>query len=426
MKKSITPPPSFEDIRVRILRSFATIAIISSFSVFFAFSLWLVWQSNLQVGKQLELYQSIVERHYRLSPTNVLTLSDNIHVYFEQQKDVQTLPEENLLELDTIAFSGENLLITESRSFYPDIIAYHFSFVDQGKRISAYIAMDTVDDDAIIDSWDVLMIAAMVLMFSLITILRFALKRVFIQLMVPITSLIDQLNNKAETFSLSDDSVTELQQLAAHLNHYSRAKESLARQELMFANYASHELKTPISVIIGTTELLEMKLDDREFQQRQRARILEAANGMKATVGALLNIVKQENPSAEKLVTHVNELSIDLSHYKQMLPSGLHLSLSVEPNTVSNLPVALINIVIKNYVENALRFTTKGEIKVTVDSNTISVMDTGSGLTNEANVEHGLGLIIVDRIGKSYDWESTLINRKDGQRGCIASFARIL
>ena len=93
------------------------------------------------------------------------------------------------------------------------------------------------------------------------------------------------------------------------------------------------------------------------------------------------------------------------------------------------MPLALVNMVLKNYIENAIRFTTQGKITVTINSNTISVSDTGSGLSDDTKTEHGLGLIIVKRIGDSYGWTSTLIDNAHSDAtsaisGCTVTFAR--
>ena len=182
-------------------------------------------------------------------------------------------------------------------------------------------------------------------------------------------------------------------------------KDRLAKQEMMFAKYASHELKTPIAIVLG------------------------AANGMSSTVEVLLNIVKQENSSTEKTLTVIDDATLDLSKHHTSLAPGVELLLNIEPNTKLNMPLPLVNMVLKNYIENAIRFTTQGEITVTINSNTISVSDTGTGLNDDTKTEHGLGLIIVKRIGDSYGWTSTLTDNAHSDSttktcGCTATFAR--
>lgn len=280
------------------------------------------------------------------------------------------------------------------------------------------------------DSWGVLMATSTLLMLGLIIVLRITLKRVFDQLMAPIENLSTQLSkHESDNFHVPTNTVDELQLLTSHLNSYSKMKDRLSKQEMMFAKYASHELKTPIAIVTGAAELQAMKPSDLAFQTKQRNRILGAANGMSTTVEILLNIVKQENSSAEKTLTAIDEAAIDLSKYHTMLAPGVELQLNIEPDTTLNMPLPIVNMVLKNYIENAIRFTTQGKITVIIHSNTISVTDTGAGLSDDTKTEHGLGLIIVNRIGDSYGWTSTLIDNAHSDSipdtcGCTAIFSR--
>ncbi len=79
-------------------------------------------------------------------------------------------------------------------------------------------------------------------------------------------------------------------------------KDRLAKQEMMFAKYASHELKNRRkSGVIGAAELQAMKPDDPVFQASLfwQERILGAANGMKVLLVrcCFVSIVKKKKNS---------------------------------------------------------------------------------------------------------------------------------
>ncbi|MFA0057335.1 sensor histidine kinase [Vibrio echinoideorum] len=413
------------------MRTFAVIALVSSCVVFFVFSLRLVWQEEAQIESHLKSFRGVAEQFYkRLSPEGSLKLSDNVTAYYGEGDFTDQLKKLPPMALDTVDRQRFELRLSEEDILIPGVIAYHFAFEDQGKTIPTYITISSFDMDLWDDSWGVLMAVSTLLMLGLIIVLRITLKRVFDQLMAPIENLSTQLSkHDSDNFHVPTNTVDELQMLTSHLNSYSKMKDRLAKQEMMFAKYASHELKTPIAIVLGAAELQAMKPNDLAFQTKQRERILGAANGMSSTVEVLLNIVKQENSSTEKTLTVIDDATIDLSKYHTMLASGVELMLNVEPNTTLNMPLPLVNMVLKNYVENAIRFTTQGEISVTINSNTISVSDTGAGLSDDTKTEHGLGLIIVKRIGESYGWTSTLIDNAhsdstSNSSGCTANFAR--
>ncbi|MEF1227976.1 HAMP domain-containing sensor histidine kinase, partial [Vibrio fortis] len=397
---------SIEDVRIRATRTFALIAFVSSFAVFLVFSLRLVWQEEAQIERHLRSFKGVAEQFYSASPTSTLKLSEYVTVYYGEEGLTDQLKQLTPMQLDTVDRHRFEIHLSEERVIVPGVIVYHFAFEHQGATIPTYIAISSFEMDLWDDNWGVLMLIATLLMLFLLIVLRITLKRVFDQLAMPITNLSQQLLSHDQGFSVSKNSVDELQKLTKHLNSYSEMKDRLAKQELMFAKYASHELKTPIAIVSGAAGLQAMKPDDIEFQAKQRERILSAANGMSATVEVLLNIVKQENASMDSTLTPVTQANIDLSKYQAMLPETVTLNLDVAPNTQLNMPLPIINMVLKNYIENAIRFTQQGSIDVTISSNEISVSDTGIGLQNNAKVEHGLGLVIVSRIGESYGWTS--------------------
>ncbi|MEZ9720604.1 sensor histidine kinase [Vibrio splendidus] len=413
------------------MRTFAVIALVSSCVIFFVFSLRLVWQEEAQIENHLKSFKGVAEQFYkRLSPEGSLKLSDNVTAYYGEGDFTEQLKKLPPMALDTVDRQRFEIRLSEKDILIPGVVVYHFSFEDQGKNIPTYIAISSFDMDLWDDSWGVLMAISTLLMIGLIIVLRITLKRVFDQLMAPISDLSTQLSrHESDNFHVPTHTVDELQMLTSHLNSYSKMKDRLSKQEMMFAKYASHELKTPIAIVTGAAELQAMKPSDLAFQTKQRNRILGAANGMSSTVEVLLSIVKQENSSTEKTFTAIDDATIDLSKYHSMLASGVELMLNVEPNTTLNMPLPLVNMVLKNYIENAIRFTTQGEITVTINSNMISVSDTGSGLSDDTKTEHGLGLIIVKRIGDSYGWTSTLTDNAHSDSttktcGCTATFAR--
>ncbi|MDH6023759.1 HAMP domain-containing sensor histidine kinase [Vibrio splendidus] len=413
------------------MRTFAVIALVSSCVVFFVFSLRLVWQEEAQIESHLKSFKGVAEQFYkRLSPEGSLKLSDNVTAYYGEGDFTDQLKKLPPMALDTVDRQRFEIRLSKNDILIPGVVVYHFSFEDQGNNIPTYIAISSFDMDLWDDSWGVLMATSTLLMLGLIIVLRITLKRVFDQLMAPIENLSTQLSkHESDNFHVPTNTVDELQLLTSHLNSYSKMKDRLAKQEMMFAKYASHELKTPIAIVTGAAELQAMKPNDLAFQTKQRNRILGAANGMSATVEILLNIVKQENSSTEKTLTAIDEAAIDLSKYRTMLAPGVELLLNIEPDTTLNMPLPIVNMVLKNYIENAIRFTTQGEITVIIHSNTISVSDTGAGLSDDTKTEHGLGLIIVNRIGDSYGWTSTLTDNAHSDSipdtcGCTAIFSR--
>jgi signal transduction histidine kinase len=184
----------------------------------------------------------------------------------------------------------------------------------------------------------------------------------------------------------------------------------------MFAKYASHELKTPIAIILGAANLQGMK-EDHDFREKQRGRIIKSAKEMQATVEVLLSIVKQENAGDTGKEYGVSEASFVLEDYQNANPN-LDIQIHAPKGTSTNLPPSVLSMILKNLVDNAVRHTQSGEVNVAINHSEISVQDTGTGLTGNTTTEHGLGLLIVRRLCESYGWALSIQNHPNG--GCIA------
>ncbi|GIC78737.1 hypothetical protein [Moritella sp. F3] len=62
----------------------------------------------------------------------------------------------------------------------------------------------------------------------------------------------------------------------------------------------------------------------------------------------------------------------------------------------------------ESLINNAARFITQGYIQVLISTDTISVVDTACGLQGGNDSDHGLGLLIVNRLCTSYVWSFSL------------------
>lgn len=409
---------SIEDVKKRLLFTFSVMSLSSAFFVFFGFSLHLVFNEDAKVEYHLRSFEQIAKDHYALVKEDKVQISPNITAYYSETALDGKLSHNLPYQQDKVS---------KFNTFNEDgYMVYHDTFYsEEGKLTPLFLTIGTRSIDFGDDVWDTLMLLSLALMLFLIGFLRFSLRRVFDGLMSPLSELSLQLENKKEDeFEVSKRSIDELKQFTRHLNNYKQMKERLAKQELMFAKYASHELKTPIAVILGAANLQAMKEDDMEFQTKQRDRILLAASNMQTTVELLLSIVKQENVNQEEY-HEINDENLGLSAYKKKLSSGVELITRIDSSQKYNMSPAVIRMILKNLIDNAIRFTSVGSITVTVNNQKISVVDTGKGLDGLPETEHGLGLLIVQRLCKSYGWTFELNNNISPQeQGCSAVLSR--
>jgi PAS domain S-box-containing protein len=210
----------------------------------------------------------------------------------------------------------------------------------------------------------------------------------------------------------------------------------LSRMKNTFLAMASHELRTPVSVIFGITEILQQKLFGplNDKQQEVLARLMGNVQKLMVLVKDLLDHTKLE---AGMLVVHhtafsLSELMSTLRESTQgaATTKGLQLVTQIDPDLPDVLVGDLqrLSQILENLVTNAIKFTATGQIQVRLykfDPThwAMEVRDTGPGIDPEAGAhifepfwqvdssisrEHGgvgLGLAIVQQLVGLMDGE---------------------
>lgn len=181
----------------------------------------------------------------------------------------------------------------------------------------------------------------------------------------------------------------ELDEKADHLR---RADELKSR----FLSNMSHEFRTPVNSIQALARIL-LERQDGDLTTEQEIQInfiRKAAESLSELVNDLLDLAKVE---AGKTVINPVDFEVDrlfgaLRGMLRPLLVNEHVALTFEPveeNLVLHNDEAKVSQILRNFISNALKFTERGEIRVSAralpDSNAVafSVADTGIGIAVE-------------------------------------------
>jgi two-component system phosphate regulon sensor histidine kinase PhoR len=207
-------------------------------------------------------------------------------------------------------------------------------------------------------------------------------------------------------------------------------KRKLERTKRDFFANASHELKSPLTAIIGYLELLENGTIDKEVDQEKAiATTLFEARRMKEIIAEMLTLSKLEGDSEKKLV-NVDLKKVTMSALQEqeslLKQKKIHLQLDLKEVSLAMQEIDAENL-IHNLLENGIKYNKDGgTLTVRLNPEAFVVEDTGIGIApeNQSRIYErfyridpalskrlggtGLGLSIVKHICLDYGFNITL------------------
>jgi len=297
----------------------------------------------------------------------------------------------------------------------------------------AFLIYD-ISDNQRIKKQLIFALVGVVLVFSVLSFMlgAWSSRRV----MKPVTDLaarLDTLSEESKSERLSehfDDD--EVGQLAAALDSYADRLHHLVERDREFNADVSHELRSPLTVIAGATELLLAQPDLEPKVRTRLLRIARAARQSADITTALLHLVRAEQGINKDSTAHnVGRIVNEVVHLYEPLIGNKQLVLRVEEeDRVSVIaPESVVAVTVGNLIGNAMRYTTEGEVLITTGNGRVTVEDTGPGIPEEdlervfdrhyrgQNITgkgSGLGLAIVKRLCELYGWSIHFNNRESG------------
>jgi len=147
-----------------------------------------------------------------------------------------------------------------------------------------------------------------------------------------------------------------------------RPVEQAWQQQKQFVSDASHELKTPLTVIMSSAELLRTEQCDDESRLRFADSILTVSHQMRKLVEGLLELARADNGQIRKAfrVLDISELVSHtlLPHEPVLYEQGLQLHSNVEPEISVRGSEQYLGQLLDILLDNARKYSAPGIVSV--------------------------------------------------------------
>ena len=255
----------------------------------------------------------------------------------------------------------------------------------------------------------------------------------------PIVRISSIAGRMAERLSAA---LAELEEANAALRGDMERARELERQRLAFFSAASHELKTPVTILKGQLSGMLDGVGVYRDREKYLARSLQVAGRMEALVGELLAVSRMESDGASRReAVELSALTAEkLAQDAELLEQrGMTAVEALEPGLLVEGERALLGRAVENLLSNAALYSQEGaEIRVTAAARgawaVLTVENTGARIPAEA-LPHlfeafyraepsrsratggsGLGLYLVRMIVERHGGTCRIENSADGVR----------
>ncbi|MBY6205620.1 ATP-binding protein [Halomonas denitrificans] len=219
---------------------------------------------------------------------------------------------------------------------------------------------------------------------------------------------------------MTDTTDTEVLALVNAFDQFTTRLERFVARERNFTRNASHELRTPLAVLKGNLDILK-KNPDSPRRSDTYERMARTVRDMESLVETLLILARESESKLSWSSVVLNDLVAEqLDQVRRAVDRpDVKTSMSADVLLETEAPERVLGIIFHNLLRNAMTFTQSGEVSVHVDAHSVTVRDTGCGMSDadlerafepfyrahdRSNEGYGLGLAIVARLCRRFGW----------------------
>ncbi|MEO8809206.1 MAG: HAMP domain-containing sensor histidine kinase [Rhodanobacter sp.] len=223
---------------------------------------------------------------------------------------------------------------------------------------------------------------------------------------------------------LSPDTDADVASLARGLHGFASRIAGFSERERNFTRDASHELRSPLTVIKMSGDMLTEESGLSEFGARSVRRIHRASRELEMLVEALLVLARDTDVPADQERFVVNELlQRELEAARELL-AGRPIELRLEQSAIFALEGSpqVFSVLCWQLLRNACQQAERGSVVVTIEPGVVSVSNRPGASNHAPGTQppradrHGFELAIARQISDRFGWPLELQTGPDREQ----------
>lgn len=196
----------------------------------------------------------------------------------------------------------------------------------------------------------------------------------------------------------------ETQRLSQHLQKSLKQIEANNDNERLLIQSLSHEINTPLAIMRGAKDLLELKQGDALAPNKAWQKLVQAQHRMEQRVSSILSLwqpdAKQHRETLD-LNTVMSTLCVEAAESPRIQITAN------SPLEVQASPV-LAELLLGNLLNNALQYSGHTQVKVSIESKGIEIHNTKVSQAAGEGYGFGVGLMLSQKICARHDWQLSI------------------
>lgn len=217
------------------------------------------------------------------------------------------------------------------------------------------------------------------------------------------------------------DSDDDIQVLLEAILHLVERLESYIARERNFTRDASHELRSPLTVINIAADMLLAENNLSSSAEKNIHRIKRAIVDMEELTEAFLLLARETENELSSEEVSINEVLNAELERSELLTGSKDISINfIQKNKLyTQASDKVLSVFFGNLIRNAILYTDQGKVDIAIDKQCVVINDSGRGIEQQTVKElfkpfirgknnnirgHGVGLTIVKRLSDRFNW----------------------